>query len=84
MAAHATLDPEQLISHTRTLLVDAITSLQCSWEVTAASEVNELETKTPDILDNGISHWVDNAAHILAYLFNSASRQCHNDWTSQF
>ena len=48
------------------------------------SEVHELHTKIHDILDNSMSKLVGNTAHMLAFLFNSASRQCHDAWTLQF
>ena len=40
-----------------------------------ASEVHDLLTVIHDILDRAVSKWVGNAAHVLAYLLNSASRQ---------
>ena len=42
--------------------------------VTAASEVHELYTKIHVILDSSVK-WVGNMSPILAFLFNSASRQ---------
>ena len=36
------------------------------------------------ILDKAVSKQVGNSAHILAYLFNSVSRQCCEVCTSQF
>ena len=68
-AAHATLDTEQLISHTRTVLVHKIASLQGSdGGVTAASEVHELLTKIHNILDSAVSKHFGNKAPLLAYL----------------
>ena len=84
-AAHAILDREQLISHTRNALVDTIACLQSSDHgVIAALKVHELLTKTHEILDNAVFKWVGNMAHILAYLFNSASMQYYEVWASQF
>ena len=78
MAVHATLDMEQLISHIRAALVDTISSQQDSeGGVISISEVYELLTNIHDILDNAVSKQVGNTACILAHLFNSASRQCH-------
>ena len=37
-----------------------------------------------NILDYAMSKWVGNSAHILAHVYNSASRQCHEVWASQF
>ena len=52
-AVHATLDTGHLISYTRVELVDTIASLQGSnGGVIAASEVNELLTRTHEILDS--------------------------------
>ena len=83
--AHATLDKKQLISHTRTDLVDTIASLQHLEDVViASSEVQELLTKFHDILSNAVSKKVSNTACILAYLFNFASRQHCKVWASQF
>ena len=80
---HATLDTKQLISYTRTVLVDIIAFLQGSdGELIAALEVHELLTRIHDILDNSVSKWVGNTACILASLFNSGSRQHHEVCTS--
>ena len=66
VAAHDTLQVEQILSHTRTTIVDTITSLQDSgWEVIPVSEVHDILTQIHDNLDK-----VDNVAHILAFLFN--------------
>ena len=85
VAAYPTMDTEQLISHTRTAVVDTIASLQ-DWEgnVIAASEVHELLTKIHDILDNTVPKWVGNTTHILACLFNSVLRQQCEVWGFQF
>ena len=81
--AHATLNTEQLISHLRVAFVDTISSLLDSEEgVIPASEVHELLIKVHDILDNAVSKLVGNSAHILVYVFNSASRQHREVWTS--
>ena len=70
MAAHGTIHTEELISHTRTALVDTIASLQDSdGGVIPVLEVHELLTKIHDILDNGMLKQVGDAACILAYLF---------------
>ena len=82
-AAHATLDTEQLISHLRVALVDSLSSLpNAGGGVVPVSEVCELLLKIHDILDKAVSKQVGNLAHILAYLFNSVSRQHHEVWAS--
>ena len=48
------------------------------------SKVCELLLKVHDILNNAVSKQVGNSAHILAHMFNSVSRQCHEVWGSQF
>ena len=84
-AAHATLDTEQLISHLRAALVDTLSSLPDSeGGVIPVLEVCELLIKVHDILDNVVSKQVVNMACILAHVFNSVSRQCHEIWASQF
>ena len=56
--AHASLGTEQLISCTRTALVDTTAFLQGSkGGLIAASEVHGLLTKFPDILDSAVSKW---------------------------
>ena len=45
--------------------------------VILVSEVHELLIVIHYILDNAISKWARNKSPILAYLFNSASRQGH-------
>ena len=83
--AHATLDTKQVISYLRVALVDTLCSLpNAEGGVTPVSEVCELLLKVHDILDKAVSKQVGNSAHILAYLFNSFSRQCHEVWASQF
>ena len=60
-----------LISHTRTGLVDTIAFLDSSaGGMIAMSGEHELLTKIHDILDNSVSKWVINMAHILAYVLN--------------
>ena len=72
---------EQLISHTRTVLVDTTASPQGSdGRVIPVSEVHKLLTNIYDILDSEVSNWVGNRVHILAYLFNSTSRQLCEVW----
>ena len=67
VAAYASLDTEQLISHTRAASDDTITFLKCSdGRVKAASEVHKLCTKIHDILDSAVSKQVSNMAYILA------------------
>ena len=84
-AAHATLDTEQLISHHWVALGDTLSSLpEAEGGVIPVSEVHELLLRIHDILDKAVSKWVGNTAHILAYLFNSVSRQYHKAWASQF
>ena len=76
VAAHATVDMEQLISCTRTGVVDTIVSLQGSdGGVVPVQEVVELLTAILDILDNDVSEKDGNTGNILAILFMSASRQ---------
>ena len=76
---------EQLISHLRVALVDTISPLHNSeGGVIPMSEVCELLIKIHDILDNAVSKQVGNSAGILAHMFNSASRQQHEVWASQF
>ena len=66
-------------------LVDTIDSLHGSdGVVIVALEVYELCSKIHEILDNAVSQWASNMTCILAYLFNSASRQCCEVWASQF
>ena len=69
-AANATLDMEQLISYLQVALVDTLSSL-CDAEggIIHVSEVCELLLKIHDI---------------LAYLFNSLSRQHCEVWASMF
>ena len=75
---------EQLISHLRIALVDALSSLpNFEGGVIHVSEVCELCFKVYDILDNAVSKQVGNSAHILAHVCNSVSRQCHVVWASQ-
>ena len=85
MNAHATLDTEQLISHTRLPLVDTIACLQDSDRgAIPVQEVVELLTEIHDIMDNDVSKQVGKTAHILTSLFHSASRQHHEIWASQY
>ena len=74
------------MSCTRTALVDAIVSFQGSdGGITPVSEVHDLLTTCHDILDKCyISKWVGNTACILAFVFNSTSRQHCELWASQF
>ena len=57
-AAQATLDTEQLISHTRAALIDTILSMGSDGAVSDASEVHELLNKIHDILDSTVSKWL--------------------------
>ena len=50
----------------------------------SVSEVHELHTEIHDILNNAMSKWVSNTTHLLAHVFNSASRQCHEVQALQF
>ena len=62
-----------------------LASLQGSYGgVIAVSKVHELCTKIHDIQDSAVSKWVGIMACILAYLYNSASRQCHEVWDFTF
>ena len=59
IAVHATLDTKQVISHTRTALVDTIASLLGSdGGMITAFEMHELLSKIHDILDSAVSRWV--------------------------
>ena len=83
--AHATLDMEQLISHLQVALVDTLSSVpEAEGGVMPVSEVRELLLRIHGILDKAVSKQVANSAHILAFLFNSVSRQCCVVWASQF
>ena len=86
VAAHSFfLDTEQLISHTRTAPANTFAFHQgLEGGMIAASYVYELFTKIHDILHNVMSKQAGNTTHILSYLFNAASRNCHEVWTSQF
>ena len=65
--------------------VDTISSLANSeGGVIPVCNLHELLIKVHNILDNAVSKQVWNSAHILAHLFNSASRQCCEVWASQF
>ena len=76
--AHDTLYTEQIISHTRTALVDTITSVQGSdGSVIATWEVHELLLKIHNMLANAVCKWIADMTHIVSYLFNSVSRQHH-------
>ena len=69
---------EQLISCIWVALGDALSSLpKAEGGVTPASDVCELLLRIHDILDKAVSKQVRSLAHILAYLFNSVSRQHH-------
>ena len=85
-AAHVTLNTEQLISDTRTALVDTIASLQHSdCAVIIAPELHELLTKVHDILKSAVSKQIGNMACILSYVvFNFASRKLCKVWASWF
>ena len=66
-AAHATLDTEQLISHLRVAIVGTVSSVPNSeGGDIPVSEVGELLIKVHGILDNTVSKWGGNSAHILA------------------
>ena len=56
---------EQLISHIKVELVDAISSLQdTGGGVISVSKVCELLTMIHDFLDNAVSKWIGNTACI--------------------
>ena len=68
-AAHATLATEQLISHLRVVLVDTLSSIPTTeGGIIPVSEVHESLLKVHKILDNAISKWVWDSAHILAHV----------------
>ena len=76
---------EQLISGLQVALVDTVSSLpEAEGGLIPVYEVLELLVRIHDILDKAVSKQVGNLACILAYLFNSVSRQCHEVWASQF
>ena len=84
-ANHVTLDTGELISHLRVSLVNTLSSLSnCEGGIIPISEVHEFLLKVHDILDNAVSKWVGNSAHISAHVFNSASRQHSEVLASQF
>ena len=85
VAAHATLDTELFISHTRTAIVTKIASLQYSEAgLIPVSKVHQLLTKIHNILDSVVFNQFGDTAHISANLFNSAFRQCSEVWASHF
>ena len=56
VAAHATLDTEQLISHLQVALVDTLSSLpEAEGDVIPVSEVHELLLRIHGILDKAVS-----------------------------
>ena len=84
-AAHANLNTEQLISHKRGALFDTVSCIQDSERgVISVSEMHELLTRIHDILDKVMFKLVGDRACMLADVFNSASRQCHEVLVSQF
>ena len=85
VAAHATLDTEQLISCLWVALVDTLSSLpEAEGDVIPMSEVHALLLWIHVILDKAVSKPVGNSGHILAHLLNSVSRQHDEVWASQF
>ena len=59
------MDTEQLICHTRDVIVDTLASLHGSdRQVISVSAVHELLTKIHDILDSAESKWIGNTAQI--------------------
>ena len=83
--AHTSFDTEQPISHLQVALVDTLSSLpEAERDVIPVSEVCELLLQIHGILDKAVSKQVGNSVCILAHLFNSVSRQCHEVWASQF
>ena len=71
------LQAQQLISDTRTTLVDTVTSMQGSdGGVIAASGVHEYLIKIHDIQDSAVFKWVGNTAFVLAHPFNSCREHC--------
>ena len=84
-AASATLDMKQFISCLSVAFVDTISSLLDSeGDIISVSEVHDLLIKVHGILGNALSKQVGISAHILAHVFNSASRQHYEVWASQF
>ena len=67
VATHATLEAEELVSHTKTVIVDTITSLHGSdGQDILVSEVLDLVNKIHGIVDKAVSKWVGNIAHSLS------------------
>ena len=62
MAAHATLDTQQLISCTRTASLQNLDG-----GVIPDQEVHELLNKIYDIMNNVLSKWAGNTAHFSIY-----------------
>ena len=74
--AHATVDTEQLISHSRAALVDTVASLLGSNDgMIAALKCMNYLLRLMTFWECAVSKQVGNLAHILAYLFKTASRQ---------
>ena len=83
VAAHTVLNMEQLISCIRVALVDIVSPVPDSeGGVIPVLEVHELLTKVPDILNNVVSKWFGNSAHILAHVLKAASGQHCKVWAS--
>ena len=79
------LEKEQLTSHMRIVMVDAITSLQgYDGRVIPVPEVHDLPNKVYDILDNPVSKWVGKTVCILSSLFKFASRKSCEVWALHF
>ena len=74
-AVHAILETEQLISHTRTAILNIIASF-LDGEVIPVSEGHEFLNKIHVILDGAVPKLVGNTVHILDS-FSLTSRQWH-------
>ena len=83
-AAHATLDMEQLISCLWVALVGTLPYCLRLREMLYLCLKCMNYFWIHDILEKTVSKQVGNLARILAYLFNSVSRQHREVWASQF
>ena len=85
VAFYAPVETEQLISHTTTAVIDTITFLQGSEGVVIPlPKPYEFHNDIHDILDGDVSKRAGNTTNNFAYLFNSASKQCHEAWAPHF
>ena len=83
-AAHANFDVEQFSFHTRTLLVDSVASLQVLIQRSFQFQkyLNYLTVRLHDILENGVSKWLDSTLCCSAYLYNLLPDSVDTIWLS--